>query len=328
MRQSTISRFIQVPFGIIVLTAVALLTGCGADTAGERAPGDTPQGSTTDAPTAPLQPMVVGLMPAVDTAPMFVAQAEGYFAELGLEVSFELFTSGQDRQSALQTGRIDGAMTDLVAVAVNVAGGFDLKATMLTDGVFPVLAHRDAVDRDRVSIGVMEVSVTNFLVDQWLAADYELEKTFITAVPARLEAVLSGQLDMGIFPEPIASVGELRGLEKLMFEPVDGFSPDVMAFTGTARSEKAREIAAFHAAYDRAVTLIRDDPDRAREAIVSNIPNVPPEIRELIDLPTYHPARLPNDAAVQRIIDWTATVAGDDLAVTVDEMLDRRFVAQ
>jgi len=314
---------------VTVAVIATMLAGC--------APADrTEPASTTETSTAtgagevdgPLSPLTVGMMPAVDTAPFFLARDAGYFSDEGLEVTFELFTSAQDRQSALQTGMIDGAMTDLVAVAVNVAGGFDIRATMLTDGVFPVMAQPGAAEKRRVRIGLMEVSVANFLVDQWLSDDYTLEKVFINSIPARLEAVVSGQLDMGLFPEPVASVGEMRGLEKLLFEPVDGFSPDVIVFTGDARKNKSREIHAFHAAYNRAVADIAVDDSLAMDAIISNIPNVSEELRPFIVLPEYHPARLPDDAAVTRIIEWTRTVVDGGLTVTVADLLDRSFLSE
>jgi NitT/TauT family transport system substrate-binding protein len=128
----------------------------------------------------------VGLMPAVDGAPVYLAAERGYFADEGLDLEIVLFTSGQDRQSALQTGAVDGAMSDLVALAVNNDAGFDIKAVTLTDGVFPILATPGAADAPMLSLGTMEVSVTNFLVDVWLSERCELEKVWINAIPARL----------------------------------------------------------------------------------------------------------------------------------------------
>jgi NitT/TauT family transport system substrate-binding protein len=313
---------------LFVIVAVTVMTGCGpadgVDPGSKTEADGLADGTASD---SPLSPLIVGLMPAVDTAPFFVARDAAYFSDEGLEVTFELFTNAQDRQSALQTGMIDGAMTDLVAVAVNVAGGFDIRATMLTDGVFPVMAQPGAAEMRRVRIGVMEVSVANYLVDRWLSDDYVLEKVFINSIPARLEAVVAGQLDMGLFPEPVASVGEMRGLEKILFEPVDGFSPDVIVFTGDAREHRSREIAAFHAAYNRAVADIAADPSVAMDAIISNIPNVSEELREFIVLPEYHPARLPDDEAVTRIIEWTRSVVDGDLVITAAELLDRSYIA-
>lgn len=270
--------------------------------------------------------LTIGLMPAVDTAPIFLAAEKGYFDELNLDVDIQIYTNAQDRQSALQTGQIDGAMTDLVAVAVNVSGGFDIKATTLTDGMFPLLAVPGASEKSKISVGMMEVSVSNFLVDQWLSGDYEIEKIFINAIPARLEAVISGQLDMGLLPEPIASVGAIKGLQKLIFEPVDGFSPDVMVFTGTALDEKSDEIENFHRGYDKAVLDIQNDEMLAREIIIKSIPNLNPALKDLMNLPEYNLSRLPDESYLAKIIQWTRAVVDQELIVEPADLIDSRFV--
>jgi NitT/TauT family transport system substrate-binding protein len=43
---------------------------------------------------------------------------------------------------------------------------------------------------------------------------------YINAIPAHLEAIITNQLDMGLLPKPIDSVSEMKGLEKLSFDPV------------------------------------------------------------------------------------------------------------
>ncbi len=273
-----------------------------------------------------METLKIGLMPAVDTAPIFLAQEKGYFAEKGLEVEIQIYTSAQDRQSALQARAIDGAMTDLVAVAVNVAAGFDIRATTLTDGMFPILANPGAAEKKSISVGMMEVSVSNFLVDQWLGSDYEIEKVYINAIPARLEATASGQIDMGLFPEPIASIGAMKGLVKIIYAPVEGFSPDVMVFTGTALENKDAEIAAFHEAYNLAIADIQANPDLARDILIASIPNLNPALRDAMELPEYHSANLPGDDYLNMIIDWTDGIVGRDLIVTPEAMVERRFV--
>ncbi len=294
---------------VLIILVTTLLVGCTPEK------NEESKGSLT-----------IGLMPAVDTAPIFLAAEKGYFDELNLDVNIQIYTNAQDRQSALQTGQIDGTMTDLVAVAVNVSGGFDIKATTLTDGMFPVLAVPGAAEKSEISVGMMEVSVSNFLVDQWLGGDYQIEKIFINAIPARLEAVISGQLDMGLFPEPIASVGEIKGMQKLIFEPVDGFSPDVMVFTGAALDKKSEDIEKFHQAYNKAVKDIRKDEMLARDIIIKSIPNLNPALKNLMTLPEYHPARLPDEAYLAKIIEWTRTVVDQDLNVEPADLVDTRFI--
>ena len=132
-------------------------------------------------------------MPAVDTAPILIAEKNGYFKDAGIDVEIEIYTNAQNRQSALQSNEIDGAMTDFIAVATNVNGGFDIKATTMTDGMFPILSNEGATEKKDIKVGVMEVSVTNYLIDKWLSEDYNVEKVFITEIPARMAALKSGK---------------------------------------------------------------------------------------------------------------------------------------
>lgn len=266
----------------------------------------------------------IGLMPAVDSAPMFLAEKEGFFEELGLDVELIVFTNGQDRQSALQTGTIDGTMTDLIAVVTNVNGGFDIKATTMTSGMFPILVKNDFEEKDEIQVGMMEVSVSNFLIDEWLSDKYTVEKIFINEIPARLEMIKTGNLDMGLFPEPLASMGVLAGLERRIYEPEDGYCPDVMVFTGSALEEKSKAIELFHIAYNKAVDEINKDENKATDILIEKL-NLKEEIRDLIILPVYTQASLPDEDYILKIIDWVENVLNKDIEILPSDLVEGKF---
>jgi len=295
---------------LIILTAVIILgSGC----------------STSGKPQSEKMSLKFGLMPAVDSVPFLFAEKNGYFSELGLNVELQVFSNAQDRQSALQTNTIDGAVTDLIAVATNVDSGFDIKATTMTNGVFPVLMKEGSDKKQKIKVGMMEVSVTNFLIDEWLSDKYEIEKVFINEIPARLAAIESGELDMGLFPEPVASMGELDGLVKKIYEPEAGYCPDVAVFTGKAMNEKNKAILLFHQAYDKAVDELNKNPEQARDILIEKIPNVKPEIRDSIVLPEYTKASLPDTEYIQKVIDWTSATVKKQLKVTPEDLTERKY---
>lgn len=267
----------------------------------------------------------VGLMPAVDAAPVLLAEKNGYFKELGLNVELQIFNNAQDRQSALQTQTIDGAITDLIAVAANVDGGFDIKATTMTNGVFPVLSKEGAESKKDIKVGMMEISVTNFLIDDWLGDKYTIEKVYINDIPARLAAIGSGQLDMGLFPEPMASMGELNGLKKNIYQPENGFCPDVIVFTGKALKEKEKAIKLFHEAYNKAVDELNTNQRAARDILMEKIPNLKPEIKDKMTLPEYTRVSIPDSQYIDKIIKWTSDVMKKDLKVKADDLVERKF---
>lgn len=268
----------------------------------------------------------IGLMPAVDTAPILIAEKNGYFKDAGINVEIEIYTNAQNRQSALQSNEIDGAMTDFIAVATNVNGGFDIKATTMTDGMFPVLSTEGAKDKKDIKVGMMEVSVSNYLIDKWLGQDYNVEKVFINEIPARLAALNSGDVDMSLFPEPVASNGELQGLIKTVYGMDDEFSPDCLVFTGKAINEKPNTIKAFHEAYNKAVDEINNNPEIAKDVLIEKIPNTNPKVKDTMVLPKYKKAALPSDEYLQSIIDWTETTLNKDLNVKPADLLEGKFV--
>lgn len=301
----------------LIATMILIGAGCGNQEIKPQEPADTG--------TPPDLSLTLGIMPAVDSAPLLLAEKNGIFDELGLTVELQLFNNPLDRQSALQTQSIDGAITDLIAVAANVDGGFDIKATTMTNGVFPVLSKEGSEGKQEIKVGMMEVSVTNFLIDEWLGNQYTIEKVFINDIPARLAAIGSGQLDMGLFPEPLASMGELNGLKKNIYQPEGGFCPDVIVFTGKALAEKEEAIRLFHQAYDLAVAEINKDPSLARDILMEKIPNLNPEIKDKILLPEYTKASVPDDAYIEKIISWTAKAMKKDLQVIPADLVERKF---
>lgn len=299
---------------IVALLSFLLFVGC--TTTEEKAPDSEEKENLS---------LKIGLMPAVDSAPMFIAEREGYFEEQGLELELVVFNNAQDRQSALQTDEIDGAMTDFIAVATNVNGGFDLKATTMTSGMFPILVKSGYEEKTDIKVAMMEVSVSNFLVDEWLGEDHNIEKVFINEIPARLEMVKSGNVDMGLFPEPVASMGALDGLEKRIYDPKDGYSPDVMAFTAKALSEKSEAIKLFHEGYNKAVEDINNDEAKAREILIEKL-GLNEAIKDDIVLPEYTKASLPDEAYLENIIAWVEEVLKKEMEVSPADLVEGKFV--
>ncbi len=293
---------------ILVVVTIFLATGCGSDKSNKEDLS-----------------LNIGLMPAVDAAPILLAENNGYFKELGLNVELQIFNNAQDRQSALQTQTIDGAITDLIAVAVNVDAGFDIKVTTMTNGVFPVLLKEGTENKKNIKVGMMEVSVTNFLIDEWLGDKYIIEKVYINDIPARLAAIGGGQLDMGLFPEPMASMGELNGLKKNLYQPEGDLCPDVIVFTGKALKEKEEAVKLFHKAYDKAVDELNQNPQLGRDIIMDKIPNLKPEIKDKIVLPEYTRVTIPDNQYIDKIIQWTSEVIKKELKIKADDLVERRF---
>ena len=81
-------------------------------------------GSEPQAKEQKLSKLTIGLMPDTDSIPFIIAAEYGYFAEEGLEIELIPFKSAMERDAALQSGSLDGAVSDLLAVIFARSGGF------------------------------------------------------------------------------------------------------------------------------------------------------------------------------------------------------------
>ncbi len=294
---------------VLLVATTLLATGCGLKSTGSNK----------------NLSLKIGVMPAVDSAPIFLADKKGYFKDLGLNIEVQVYTNAMNRQGALQSGELDGAMTDVIALVNNVENGFDIKVTTSTDGVFPFLIKKDFEEKKKIKAGMMEVSVTNYLSDKSLEGKYIVEKVYINEIPARLEMISTGNLDMAVIPEPMASQGELAGLTKKVIENNDEFSPDVMVFTGEAIKDKEKEIKLFHEAYNKAVKEINKNDSEARDILIEVL-KLKPETKEKIIMPVYNSARVPSEEYLRGVMDWNEKVIKKTINLNYEDLVEGKFV--
>jgi NitT/TauT family transport system substrate-binding protein len=118
---------------LTALAVVAVVAGCGSSDPKNEAAAKAAGGGTgaVAADAAPLDQVVklnVGTSPTLNAAPLFVAQAKGYFADEHLDVTIVPGITGVVAQPQLATGRMDAAYVGAsVAFFNGVAGGQDVK---------------------------------------------------------------------------------------------------------------------------------------------------------------------------------------------------------
>lgn len=271
------------------------------------------QGTKETSETKDMKPLVVGLMPDTDSLPFIIAQEKGYFAEERLSVDIQQYKSAMDRDSALQSGNLDGAVSDMLAVAFAKDGGFDVKVTSFTDGSYKLIASKESGIHTVADLVGKEVSVSRntiieYVTDQILAKEGvredSINKVIIPQIPTRLEMLQNGKLAAATLPEPMASIAVKKGGVFLAGSDELGINPGVILFTGKAASEKKAEIAAMYRAYNKAVDYLNDtDPEQYMDLIVKK-GGFPPSARGALRLSKYHHASLPKDSDVTNCIKW------------------------
>lgn len=305
--------------GLLITTLfIGLLVGCTNE--------ETTHLDTSDDIEQETSSLSIGIMPAVDAAPIFVAKRNGYFENLGLDLEVTIYSNANNRQSALQANELDGAMTDLIAVLNNQHNGFGAKIVTNTDGSFAFLTNEDFDPATTNKVGLMEISVANYLADEYVVPHYDIDKVYINEIPARLEMLNTGQLEMGFIPEPAASSGELNGLTKHITVTEDnGYSLQGMVFTPEALETNQKAIEKFIEGYNEAIDAIQDDQSIALDTLIDEL-DLDPNIRDLMTLPDYQHARVPSEAYVNEVIEWVEAVQGIELDVDYNNMITTEFL--
>jgi NitT/TauT family transport system substrate-binding protein len=122
---------------LLLIPVILILTACQgiapvsqpstADTAvAASEPAPEPQGQQADLPD--IGPIKIGYLPISGSAPLFLAQEKGYFAEQGLEVELIPFRTGSEMIVLLSTGQLDlGAGNGGAAMFNALASDFSIK---------------------------------------------------------------------------------------------------------------------------------------------------------------------------------------------------------
>ncbi len=302
---------------ILVAALATMLVGCGGKV-------ESSQTEISSTQVKDLGTLRIGVMSAADSAPILLAQEEGYFKELGLTVELEIFTNGATKQSSIQAGELDGAMVSMIQFLNNKAAGLEAVMTTATDGVFPVVLSPSFEEKEDVKVGLMEVSVVNYLADRYLKA-YNMEKVFINEMPVRMQMLLAGELDMAILPEPMASTAQLKGLEKRIYGVTEEFTPNAMIFTKESIASREEAVVAFHEAYNKAVEEILANEEVAKDILIQQL-ELDEKVKELMVLPTYHTTRIPSEEFVEEVRLWTEALQGKTLEVNYEDLVTEAFV--
>ncbi len=218
--------------------------------------------------------LTVGLMPAYNSIPLIVAQADRLFEAQGISVVLVPFNGQLERETALQTGAIDGTVSDLINVIQSWTHGFGARVTSVTEGNFSLLASPHSSLRSlsdwpsgagpRVRAGLLENSIVYYLTERMLVAagadPARLDLVPIVQLPARVEMLLADKVDAACLPEPLATLAASRGARVLADSDALGTTPGVLLFTGRALLEKRAQVNALYRAYDAAVDEVNAQP--------------------------------------------------------------------
>lgn len=264
----------------------------------------------------PKYDLTVGMMPAVNSIPLIIADEAGFFSREGISVDLVMFTSQLNRESALQTHQVDGTISDLINAVQGISNKLKVKVTSRSNGMFSLLTSpssditsiKDWVSAGRtIKTGLLENSIIYYVTEKMLLlqkADPDtIDLVNTVNVPGRMEMLLADKIEAACLPEPVARAAAFRGARIIADTRIMNHTPGVLLFTQKAIDDKDDAIAAFYRAYNEAVNLLNEDKYAYREQVVKR-GKFPDIVKDNMILPQYTRAAVPSASEVGEVVNW------------------------
>ena len=309
------------------LLGMMMVTGCGGGEAKDN--------------NANAEPLTVGLMRIDDSFPFYVAEKEGLFEKHNVAVELQNFSNARDLSTALQGGELDALMTDTVVTGLSIKGGADVRIVAMALGAVPeegrflvISAPDSGITAPEQLAGKNEAISNNtmmdYLIDQF-EKELGLENMTTVNMPdlmLRTTTLLEGKdIDAAILPDPLAAFAVAEGANIVIDDTKLGenLSQSVVVVTKENIDDNRAQVEAMLAAYNEAIALINDNPDKYR-TFALECANVPEALAETYPTPRFTANCVPTEAQIARVNDWL--VEKELLAEPYDyeQMVDDSFM--
>ncbi len=264
-------------------------------------------------PIGNLEPLRLGAMASMDYLPFVVAQKQGIYDSLGLDLEIVKFYSANDRDAAFQSGNLDGTVIDYTGAALQHAKGIPLQIVMKNDGVFYLIASMESEVTDVSqlygrNIAVSRNTAIEFTTDRFLTqagiSPLDVNKPEINKIPLRLEMLRNNQIDASVFPDPFATIALSKGNVSLGTTRDLGITVTGTIFSQNTIEEKPDEIRTLIKGYNLAVDYIRNTPRQYwKDILVDNV-GIPDSLVSSVVLPPFGYATRPAPKAIESTISW------------------------
>jgi len=257
----------------------------------------------------------IGMMSSSDVIPYVLINENGLADKYNFTLELEVFTSSKDRDAALQAGELDGVLTDYIGICMYHNAGLDVRITGITDGDYILLAGKDTGIKNineikGKSIAISENTLIDYTLDEILSKNNiqsnSLVKEIVPRIPDRLELLRNNKIDLGLMPEPFATLALKDGAIYLGSANEFGLYPAVSAFSKTALDKKLDAIEDLYKAYNEAVDYINNTDIREYEETVIKAVGYPEEMIGKVEIKEFRISKLPPEKDVESAIKWAS----------------------
>lgn len=270
----------------------------------------------------PVQSEVVkikfGSIPALQSLPIYVAEAEGLFQKEGLDVEVIQFNTAAEKDIALVSGGLDGCFADLITPMAMKGNGQDITIvaknydTRSDRRMFAIMTKPDAsynsIDQlADVPIAISSNSVVDYASERLLELS-GIPKAKYTSIESkniglRFQMLLTGQLEAAALPEPLVTAAVDKGARIMADDSGLGETQTVIVFSNKFADSKPQSVKQFLMAINKANEFIESNPDDVRSIMVEKN-RLPLNLKDTFKVPRFTRLQTPDVDCVQNISRW------------------------
>ena len=259
-----------------------------------------------------------GILPAIQTLPLFVAQEKGYFSQAGLDIELVMFSAATEKDIALSSGAINGAFGDLFTPIVIAANGHNIAIvasnynTVFDRRMFGIMGkpggnYKILSDIKGVPVAISSNSVIEFVTESLMKQDGFSEDNIsyveVKNIGLRMQMLMSGQVEAATLSEPLISAAIAGGASLLADDTEMNTSQTVLVFNQKFISANGDAVVGFLTAVNRANEFINEFPNEARSIMIAYI-RLPEPLKDKYPVPRFPTLSAPDSTTTMAAANW------------------------
>lgn len=283
------------------------------------------------------------VLPVLDVLPLYVADAENFFADEGITVEMVPVNGPAESAQLLLAGEVDGVMTDLIVAAIFNQEDTFVQVVAQSRRAYPehplfrVLSSPESevttpeaiVD---VPIGISQNTVIEYITQRILENEGltrdQLEFVAEPNIPVRFQLMMEGSLPAATLPDPLAQAAIEGGANLVADDSAlseSQLSQSVIVFRTAFLDENADTVQAFLRAWMNAAEAINQDPEGYRELWIEKT-NVPDSVKDTYVLPPFPTYDITQPEAWADVNEWLVDSGTAENEVSYEDTVNPTYL--
>lgn len=267
----------------------------------------------------PKNTIKVGILPILDSLPIYVALDKGYFKDKGIDVEIIPCASAAERDQLMAAGALDIIINDLIALALFNKDRINLVAiryAMLPQKDHPqfyiLSSKRSGINHPKglknVPVGISEATIIHYVTERLLEGSglkkEEIRFIPIQRIPDRLSALERGEVDAATLPDPLAILAMKKGAVLVLDDSKEkSYSGSIYSVRKEFLEKNLKTTRAFLLSINKAIEDINKDKGKWANLIVEK-KLVPPVLLNSFKISTYPAFDVPDNKKWEDIMLW------------------------